>query len=636
MSTPERAPLRSVLTVCPFCACGCGLQLHGEGSVEGVGPSLGHPVSRGRLCARGWAAHEATIWGPRLRSPLIRRDGVLSPAGWPEALALAAESLRSLRDGGAALGVLGSGRCTNEENFLAAALARSALGTGNVDAGLRSAWDALVEGLGSRETNPDLTRTLERLDASDTIVVMEGDLAETHPRIALSVLRAVASGARLVTIGLKPTHLSELAVLHLAVQPWAPLAAIASLRASLAAEWGGSAGRHSPRADAGSPAASPASLARWLGESRLSAFVIGPFAHEPATLRGAAAAFQALGRDLVRMGRPEPLILPLPIRANTRGSFEMGVVPDLLPGQRPLDDEEARARLRRLWGGEPCWSPGRPAEELVLSVDGLVVVGDDVPAFHPNPPAARNALERLACLVVVDSFLTPTARAAHVVLPMAAFGETDGTVTNGGGRVQRLRAWTAPPPAVKPGWEILGSLLAALGSGREAESAQRVFHAVRLAIPAYSTINPAALELPGGVLSPAAVEGAAVSGEGAGDHGPGPRPTTGRSLLVRDGAFEWGDDPLVTGSPTLRRAGASRHRLNPRGVVAMGPEDASALGVRPGWKVRITSPQGQAETSVAVQPGLEAGVLLVPFGFREELGAVLGDAEMTEVQVARV
>lgn len=639
MGSPERAPLRSVLSTCPFCSCGCGLQLHGEGTLCGVSPSAGHPVSGGRLCARGWAAHEATIWGPRVLTPLVRRKGVLEPAGWPEALATATNSLRLLRDVGRHLGVVGSGRCTNEENFLAAALARSGLGTGNVDAGLRATWDALVEGLGRRESTPDLTRTLDRLEASDTVVVLEGDLATTHPRIALSVMHAVAAGARLVTIGWAPTHLSELAALHLPLQPGSPLATLAALQGALAVVRGSGTGRQ-PRREGVVPAAapamtSPASLARWLSESRLSAFVLGPFDRDPGLLRGAAAAVHALASDLVHMGRPEPLILPLPVRSNTRGSFEMGVVPDLLPGQRPLTDEEAQGRLRRLWGGEPCWAKGRGVEEFLGAVEGLVVVGDDVPAFHSRPEQAARALEHVECLVVLDSFLTPTARAAHVVLPMAAFGEADGTITNAAGRVQRLRAWGRPPEGVKPGWEILGSLLSALGSECMAQGPEPVFGAIRAAIPGYGALDPAALDQPGGVLLPAGGERGGAHPVAGGGEAARPRPA-GRTVLRREGAFEWDQDPLVVYSPTLRRPGASLRRLHPRGLVVMSPEDASALGVRQGWSVRLRSSHGEAETTVQLRPGVEPGVMFVPFAFRDELEAVLGGGGVAEVEVAKV
>ena len=47
--------------------------------------------------------------------------------------------------------------------------------------------------------------------------------------------------------------------------------------------------------------------------------------------------------------------------------------------------------------------------------------------------------ERLEFLAVVDTFLSPVAQVADVVLPRATFGEKDGTFTNLERRVQRVR-----------------------------------------------------------------------------------------------------------------------------------------------------------------------------------------------------
>ena len=116
MSDSVASATRSERTVCPFCSSGCGLYLTGTAAgIEGVGPSEHHPVSGGRLCARGWSAHEATVWGPRVRTPLVRRGGELEPSTWDEALDAAAAGLLKLRDAGRPLGVLTSGRVTNGE-----------------------------------------------------------------------------------------------------------------------------------------------------------------------------------------------------------------------------------------------------------------------------------------------------------------------------------------------------------------------------------------------------------------------------------------------------------------------------------------------------------------------------------------
>lgn len=71
----------------------------------------------------------------RLTTPLVRRDGSLAPAGWDEALDVAARGLRSVRDahGGEALGMFSCSKATNETNFLAQKFARTVLGTNNID-----------------------------------------------------------------------------------------------------------------------------------------------------------------------------------------------------------------------------------------------------------------------------------------------------------------------------------------------------------------------------------------------------------------------------------------------------------------------------------------------------------------------
>ena len=71
----------------------------------------------------------------RLTQPLVRENGALRPATWPEALDRAAEGFRRIRDrdGGDALGIFSCSKASNEMNFLAQKLARIAFGTHNID-----------------------------------------------------------------------------------------------------------------------------------------------------------------------------------------------------------------------------------------------------------------------------------------------------------------------------------------------------------------------------------------------------------------------------------------------------------------------------------------------------------------------
>ena len=129
---------KNVQTTCIYCGCGCGLYLEVlDGKVVGTLPVKEHPISEGKLCIKGWNAHDFVYHPERLTSPLIRdqKGGELREASWEEALNLVANrlSLIAEQDGPDAIGFLASAKCTNEENYLLQKLARGVIGTNNVD-----------------------------------------------------------------------------------------------------------------------------------------------------------------------------------------------------------------------------------------------------------------------------------------------------------------------------------------------------------------------------------------------------------------------------------------------------------------------------------------------------------------------
>ncbi len=81
----------------------------------------------------------------------------------------------------------------------------------------------------------------------------------------------------------------------------------------------------------------------------------------------------------------------------------------------------------------------------------LYVVGDKL---HLPGEALKKAAD-LDLLVVQATHPSALTEAATVVLPAAAYAEVDGTITNGAGAVQRMRAAVRPPSFARPHWQIL-------------------------------------------------------------------------------------------------------------------------------------------------------------------------------------
>ena len=127
---------RNILTTCTYCGTGCGLYLQVlDGEILGTLPVKEHPVSRGKLCIKGWNAASFVNHPDRLRRPLLRRGGSFTEATWDEALELVAEKLAAIRDqyGPNSIGFLASAKCTDEENYLLQKLARAVFKTNNID-----------------------------------------------------------------------------------------------------------------------------------------------------------------------------------------------------------------------------------------------------------------------------------------------------------------------------------------------------------------------------------------------------------------------------------------------------------------------------------------------------------------------
>jgi len=632
----------TVPTTCPFCACGCGFYLlANKGELVGVAPSETHPVSRGRLCARGWGAHEAALWGDRLRQPLVNRNGKLESVSWVETLDHVAGRIKELIEAGKSVGVLGSARATNEENYLAGKLARAGLQTNNLDFSYHSICGPLFTGLEEvcGEYTPSIS--LNDIESSQTILLIEGDLAKTHPRAASSVMKAVDKGARLITVGYIRTQMACLSSLHLPTAPGNEgevidglLAAVLHLgledRKSVAVHC---EGYDALRRDVAAVKMSEEihQAADWIGRAERATFLMAPTSGQGDQPRRDAAALATLAAITGHLDRPGCGLLPLLARSNVRGACDMGVAADRLPGCRPLDDERSRQRLQDLWGKKLPLAPGRDAESLLQSVSGLIVLADDPPSVLPMGQRAMAALEKIEFLVVLDAFATPTTRIAHTVLPIASFAETEGTLTSMEGRVQRLRVTTDPPGEARTGWQVLAELCARFDVGGSYSSATDVLREIVQAVPRYAEMEQGRLaDGWGGTLVEGSDRGKFVL------HATGVAALTSAErphVLARDGAFDWGRDPLVSFSPTLSRDYQSQRKLFPNGFVEMCQQDADGLGVHAGWKVRLTSVQGDAIVPIRVRTDLKSGVLLVPYAFRDHVANVLGTHSVTAVKV---
>src|SRR5213079_3142016 len=146
--------MNHVGTICTHCADGCKTTLGVRRSKGGMEIVRGDNRDKGGingdfLCIKGRYAFDFTHHDQRLKQPLIRRHGRFVPSSWEETLEVVAQRFREVRDrdGGAAIGVIGSTRTTNEESYLLQKFARVVLGTNNIDHHRTADFPALAAAL---------------------------------------------------------------------------------------------------------------------------------------------------------------------------------------------------------------------------------------------------------------------------------------------------------------------------------------------------------------------------------------------------------------------------------------------------------------------------------------------------------
>ncbi len=490
--------MKHVGTICTHCGDGCKTTLGVRRSDAGMeivrGDNRDKSGTNGDfLCIKGRYAFDFANHEERLTHPLIRRDGKLSPATWEEAFELIGKKFAEVRarDGGAAIGVIGSTRTTNEEAYLLSKFARVVLKTNNVDHHRTAdfpAFAAAVRGKG------DATASMADVFTAPAVLLIGNDPTEQHPLLAWQIRNNVRlHRARFYLINSSPIKLRRQATSFTQI----PAGSEGQVAAFLA---GSDTAVDSLITSSNSKDAWATLRDKLRGEQNL-VIVFG------SELRGGDLA------SLVKFGSaiPGAKFVCLADYANSRGAADMGLYPDLLPGYHPT---AGNSQFHREWGEIP--------KTAGLDVDGMVEAGNAgrLKALYVvgSNPVGRLKIDPFAFsksfIVVQDMFLTETAIMADVVLPAANAYEKSGTFTNTCGDVQLVKK-AGEVTGTKTDFEMIvrvadamgfdvrrlvpfgGGTYADMGQSRGAQSGEADRHAVWLEAhglePKMSPFDPTAI-----------------------------------------------------------------------------------------------------------------------------------------------
>ncbi|MBB6627352.1 NADH-quinone oxidoreductase subunit G [Nocardioides sp. KIGAM211] len=369
---------------------------------------------------------------PRVRDALPDGSrGELRPASWTEAFAVAARGLAAA----GASGVLTGGRVTAEDAYAYATFARVALGTNDID--FRSRLHSAEEtSFLAAEVVGAPSVTYADLETASTVVLAGLDPEDEAGTIFLR-LRKAALHSRTRVVSVAPFSSKGLRKMKGQLVPAAP----------------------------GEEAAALEQLANHadFGLDATGVILVGErLATSPGAYTAAATLARTTGARLAWVPR----------RAGDRGAVEMGCLPNLLPGGRPVTDAGARVDAATAWGVSSLpETVGRDADGIVAALasgelGGLVVGGVD-PDDTADPDAFRAAVDTASFVVALELRETDVTRAADVVFPVAPVSDKAGLFVNWEGRPRSFGAVFTNPTSL-PDLRVLAGIaeeLAQLGHG---------------------------------------------------------------------------------------------------------------------------------------------------------------------------
>lgn len=649
----ESFPDKIVTTICNYCGVGCQLHMEVKGDkVLRSRPDPKGPANNGQACVKGRFGIVDVVHAPdRLTKPLIKQqDGNYKEASWEEALDLVAAKMSRYK--GENVAAFGSGKCTNEDNYVLQKFARQLLSTNNIDHCARLCHAPSVAGLAMSFGSGAMTNTIKEIGDASTIFAIGTNTSSAHPVVWDEVHRAVRRGAKLIAANPREIGLmARFSYMWLRLKPGTDVALINGMMKAILDEGLEDKGFIASRCEnydeflnaikkidmgqvekiTGVSRAAIAQAARTYAENKPSSIIyaMGITQHSHGTDN--VLALSNLAMLTGNIGKPSSGVNPLRGHNNVQGACDMGALPDVCTGYQKVTDQNVREKFGGAWGCNILDKPGLTLTEIIDAIHSgkikaLYLMGENPAMTDPHIAHSLEALGKLDFMVTQDLFLSETAKMAHVVFPSCNYVEREGTFTNTERRVQLLRKAREPLGESRPDWWIVCQIARRMGGkGFDFSSASEVFDEISRVTPSYAGLSHKRLEQ-GGIQWPCPSP----------DHPGTPilhveKFTRGKGRFMPveyRPSLEQPDEryPLILSterslyqfhSGTLTRRVPFLNKLRGEELVEINPQDAERMQIKDGEFVKVLSRRGEVVARAKVTSSSQPGVISMTFHFAE-------------------
>ncbi|WP_419902644.1 NADH-quinone oxidoreductase subunit NuoG [Kiloniella sp.] len=613
-------------TTCGYCGTGCQLSVGlRDGKLARVRSKYETGINGETLCVKGRFGIDFMDSKDRLTTPMVRKQGELVPVSWEEAMGVLALHVKAYSGQGCFAGLASAG-LSCEVLYLFQKMMRTALQTNHIDSSIR--WSSpepigekLYDVLPSLMTGFYTRKPIEKILEADCLLVVGSHVTDENPVTDYLIRQSQQLRAnRLLLASARPSRLDSLAVATQRLLPGWEAHLFAALEADLTE---GITGK--------SEAVLQTFISTGSGLVKSSSTVsilIGPDILRAPNAGEALQWLQTYAVTLKSLGK-QVAIQCLFDRSNQMGAWELGLLPNVLPGWHDITNADHRAYFEKAWQSPLPREEGEDLHGILRrcaagDMDMLYCVQSDPLTFYPDRALVDHALSKVKMLVVQASHRSPTTECADILLPCAVYTEESGTVLNNEGRLQKRCSIRPPLSNAKENIDIFQGVFEAIGRSPDVRAAEEIFAEMCALVPSLSGMKFTDIKQEGmfpEIKSMSPIRSLQL---------PPTSLPNAETLIVEppnsEVAYSGSRDDstfmLITGECRFHSGGTSFYsetlkELEAEAYVEMNQDIALELGISQGDQVTISNASGEISLPVRLNKHFERRTLFIPENFSD-------------------
>lgn len=487
-----------ITSICPYCGCGCKLNFLVEnGKILKVKGCEEDEISEGKPCLKSLVLNEV-VDENRILYPLMRKGGKLKRVSWRKAFSLIYKKTKDLAP--SEIFFTGSGKITNEDNYVILKFAKIVYGTNNTDSCCgRLCHISTVQAMNDCFGNSNLTR-IDHLNKIDCLLIIGSNPAGNYPVFFHKLLRR-RKKIKLISIQTLLNLTTKFGDSFLQIEPGTEIVLLNGFANYLIQN-----NFYTKKAK------------KYEGFKRFAEIVknydlkkvceickinkkdfeeaaqlianskkFGVFHGMGFTqhINGIENVHSLLNLVLLKDG----YLLTLRGEVNVQGVGDLGFIPNALP----TGSLDTLPELEKFWKCKLPREKGKTLVEALLldPVKAAFIIAFNPAQSLPNLNKVHKNLKRMF-VVQIDSYFNLTSKFADVILPSPILIERNGTITNGERRVRFVRKVRKPIGESKSEWKIFKEFSKFFGKEKffNYKNEKEIFKEIVKVVKPYRNLKP--------------------------------------------------------------------------------------------------------------------------------------------------